>query len=283
MYQINDFSRVTESKSAYAAGNINLLFYDLPKHFSDEYKSYDSPRLCTIIDGTKEVRINQSENFIYKKDRFVLLPPHSNVYMFMPEHTKALVYEFSDRMIDEVSQKVSENLCIEISKKVKYETFLLESLTRRIEVLNKRAQEIIMERESNMRFLIDLIGQEMVYELLKIKGCYEIIAHHHHHPINRAIRIMNSANGELMTVSEIAQEVNMSLSNFSQQFKLITEHTPKDYMTHIKLLKSVKFLKSLSVTDTAFELGYDNISHFIRLFKAQYGVTPKQYQMNRKV
>ncbi|SCP94824.1 Helix-turn-helix domain-containing protein [Anaerobium acetethylicum] len=73
----------------------------------------------------------------------------------------------------------------------------------------------------------------------------------------------------------------MSPSNFSQQFKLITDQTPKEYMTRLRLMKAKQFLKNLSVTDTAYELGYDNISHFIRLFKQEYGMTPKQYQLNQ--
>jgi AraC-like DNA-binding protein len=33
-----------------------------------------------------------------------------------------------------------------------------------------------------------------------------------------------------------------------------------------------------SVTEAAFDLGYENISYFISLFKDRYGVTPKQYK-----
>lgn len=283
MHQISDFSRMTESKSAYAAGSINLLFYDLPKYFNDEYRTYDSPRLCTILEGSKELSVNQSENFIYKKDSFVLLPPHANVNLYMPEDTKALVYEFGDQIIDAVTQKVSEYLQIEVSSHVKYETFLLKALTKRIDALSKRIQEIFYENDVNKTFLIDLACQEMVYELLKIQGCHEIIYHHHHHPINRAIKLMNSSKGEFLSIHEIAEEVNMSHSNFSQQFKIIMNKTPKDYITALRLEKSKSYLNNLTVTDTAFELGYDNISHFIRLFKQEYGVTPKQYQMSQSV
>jgi len=35
----------------------------------------------------------------------------------------------------------------------------------------------------------------------------------------------------------------------------------------------------MSVTDVAFELGYENPSHFIKLFKYEYKITPKQYQL----
>jgi len=278
MYKIHNFNKVAETEYAFATDSLNLLYYDLPKNYRDEYRSYDSPRLCTIIDGTKNVSINQSEHFVYNKNQFILLPPHSNVYMSMRNATKALVYEFSDHLIDGVSQKVSTNLGIEQPKDISYKTFSLNTLSQRLDSLQHRVQDIMIEEDVNMRFLVDITSQELVYELMKIQGCHDIIHHHQHHPINKAIRLMNANQGNNLSISDIAEEVNMSLSNFSQKFKLITNQCPKDYITKLRLIKSRQYLRNLSVTDTALEVGYDNISYFIRLFKKEYGITPKQYQ-----
>nr|WP_202436306.1 helix-turn-helix transcriptional regulator [Vibrio eleionomae] len=256
-----------------------MLYYDLPKHYNDEYRSYDAPRLCTIIDGAKTVSINQSEQFVYNRDQFILLPPHSNVYMSMSEYTRALVYEFSDQLINDVNQKVSSQLEIEPSKNITYSTFFLDSISHRLSALQDRMQEIMAERDLNMKFLVDITCQELVYELMKIQGCHEIIQHHQHHPINKAIRLMNSTQGNYMSISDIAEEVDMSISNFSQKFKFITNQCPKDYFTRLRLQKSRQYLRHLSVTDTAYEVGYDNISYYIRQFKKEYGLTPKQYQL----
>ncbi|WP_068712188.1 helix-turn-helix transcriptional regulator [Vibrio tritonius] len=279
MDKISNFNKVAETEYAFSTDSINLMYYDLPKHFCDEYRSYDSPRLCTIISGSKTVSINQSERFVYGKEQFILLPPHSNVYMSMPEYTKALVYEFSDHLIDDVNQKVSANLQIELAKDITYSTFFLDSISHRLTALQSRMQEIMVEEDANMKFLVDITSQELVYELMKIQGCHDIIQHHQHHPINKAIRLMNSTQGNHMSISDIAEEVDMSLSNFSQKFKLITNQCPKDYLTKLRLKKSRQYLRNLSVTDTAYETGYDNISHYIRLFKKEYGITPKQYQL----
>jgi AraC-like DNA-binding protein len=129
-----------------------------------------------------------------------------------------------------------------------------------------------------MRFLLNLNSQEMVYELVKEQGCFEIISKHNQHPINRAVRLMRTDLGKRMTVSDVAEEVGMSISNFSQRFKSVTDKTPKSYLKELKLSQAKQLLGQLSVTDTAMEVGYDNISHFIRLFKEEYGLTPKQYQ-----
>jgi AraC-like DNA-binding protein len=279
MHRISNFSRIAENEYAISTGSLNILYYALPKHFSDHYRSYDAPRLCTILNGEKRVSVNQSDNFVYNKDQFILLPPHSNVHMTMPESTQALVYEFGDQIIDYVGQKVSENLQLEVSKDINYSTFELCEYSDRTATLHSRIQDILLDQDTNMRFLIDLSCQEIVYELMKLKGCNDIIQHHKNHPVNKAIRLFSSPANTEMSISDIAEEVGMSLSNFSQKFKLVTNFTPKEYMTRIRLQKSKLHLKSMSVTNTAYEVGYDNISHFIRLFKKEYGVTPKQYQL----
>lgn len=281
MFRIQSFSRTDETQFSLLTSNVNLLYYDLPKNFSDEYRSYDSARLCTIIQGSKGVSINNSERFVYNHKQFILLPPHSIVFMSMAEYTRALVYEFNDALIDEVYQQVSDMLQLNIVQDISYSPFRLETLTDRLCSLHRRTQQIIMEDDVNIDFLLGLTSQEIIYELIKIKGCHEIIYHHQKHPINKAIRIMNSSEGNRMSISEIADSVGMSLSLFSQKFKAITSLPPRDYIRKLRLRKSIEYLQEMSVTDTAYELGFENISHYIKIFKQEYGITPKQYRLTK--
>ncbi|MGY5708961.1 helix-turn-helix domain-containing protein [Vibrio cincinnatiensis] len=59
----------------------------------------------------------------------------------------------------------------------------------------------------------------------------------------------------------------------------MTGQTPTAYLTEIKLQQAKPLLRQVSVTEAALELGYENISYFIRLFKNKFGLTPKQYQV----
>ncbi|MCY9872680.1 helix-turn-helix transcriptional regulator [Vibrio barjaei] len=278
MHKLNSFSRVAEREYALSTGSLNLLYYDLPKDFHDEYRSYDAPRLCTILKGTKSVSVNQSQSFQYNRDQFVLLPPNSNIYMKMPEYTKALVYEFDEQMIEGVSQRVADTLEVDSPTALESQSFAVNSIDKRIEKLHTRMQEILREQEACMDFLIDLTGQELVFELLRNNTCQSIISNHRSHPISKAIRIMNSPMGLKMTLAQVAEEVGLSQSSFSQKFKAATQLSPKQYLTQVRLQSSKRSLNKLSVTDAAYEAGYDNISHYIRLFKNAYGLTPKQYQ-----
>ncbi len=279
---INSFCRIDENQQALSSPLVNLFYYDLPKYFQDEYRAYDLPRFCTILQGSKQVQINQSESFTYHKDKFILLPPHAKVFMSMPEHTHALVYEFSDKIINQVKQQVADLLEYTPPDEFDYQSFKTDLIQDRLLILHQRIQEILTNGDLNVRFLIDLTCQEIVYELIKMQGCHSLLHHSQNHPITRAIRMMKSDSGLRMSISDIADDLNMSLANFSQKFKQITNQSPREYLTHIKLNKSKQCLEHLSVTDTALEVGYENISHFIRLFKNEFGLTPKQYQLNNE-
>ncbi|EOG9061170.1 hypothetical protein ACLK5F_001927 [Vibrio fluvialis] len=77
MKTLNSFRRIDETEYALSTDKVNMLYYHLPKHFQGEYRSYETPRLCTILQGSKDVRINQSQQFTYRKEQCVLLPPHA--------------------------------------------------------------------------------------------------------------------------------------------------------------------------------------------------------------
>ncbi|NGZ13922.1 helix-turn-helix transcriptional regulator [Vibrio aestuarianus] len=283
MKSLNSFCRIAETEYALSTDKVNILYYDLPKHFHDEYRSYDAPRLCTILQGHKEVVINQAEQFSYQREQCVLLPPHSTVYMSMTEYTKALVYEFSDEIVDGVRSQVSEQLEVDCEVKFDHNQFQLEQLQDQLLNTHVRVQSILQSRDNNITFLLDLTCQELVYELLKRQGCHDILHHYKNHPINRVISLMKSNQGQVMSISDFAEEVNMSLPNFSQKFKMITTQSPKEFMTKVRLTKAKRYLSSMSVTDTALELGYENISHFIRLFKKEFGITPKQFKLTQEL
>lgn len=103
---LNDFNRNLELIDGMETDYIKLLYYDLPT-MSCDYKSYEYPRLCTIIEGCKHVSVNSDTKFTYKPGQFILLPPYSNVHMDIDVPTKALVFELNDNLLKDVIDKIS--------------------------------------------------------------------------------------------------------------------------------------------------------------------------------
>lgn len=63
--------------------------------------------------------------------------------------------------------------------------------------------------------------------------------------------------------------------------KSVTGLTPSEYVNQIRIEYAAHLLRSdeVSIDEVIASCGFDNNSYFYRLFKRQYGVTPRQYRL----
>ena len=271
-----NFNRDLELADGLETEYIKLLYYDLSPMNCD-YKSYEYNRLCTIIEGYKIISMNEDRKFTYKPGQFLLLPPHSNIHMNIEVSTKALVIELNENLLKSVIEKISVDMEADYDLLNKDRFFLGNIQDELGKCLNKLT-EISTQADKNKEFLLDLSAQELVYRLIKIKGIQQIFNLENNHPIHKSIQYIHDKIMEPISISQLAYDLNMSETNFSNSFKKIYGITPKEYITNQKLAQAKGMLRNQNVTEVAYNLGYENISHFIALFKAKYGITPKQYK-----
>lgn len=271
---MNKFDRNLELSDGLETEYLRLLYYDFNKYYNDIYKSYEYKRLCTIIDGEKKVKINGSEDIIYNSNQYLILPPHSSVEMEINKPTKALVLEINDKLIDDVIKNIDYDIDFSKNKQLDY---LLQNKTKSLNDPIKKIIDLSATKEYKKEFLIDLYAQEMMFKLITNTKTNKIITENFNNPINLSTKIMKEKFKEKITISDIASELNMSVANFSSKFKKVMNMTPNDYLTNIKLQEAKKLLRTKNVTEVAYDLGYENISYFILLFKRKFGLTPKQY------
>jgi len=276
---MNRFDRNIELCDGLETDFIKVLYYEFPEYYRDIYRSYEYYRVCTIIEGNKHVEVDNMESFVYDKDQFIVLPPESTVSMEIATPTRALVLEISDRLIDDISSRVCLDLDI---GKAPLDNDEQPIFRRNSDFIKEELGKITLTalaNRNNKEFLIDLYVQEMTYKLLNCMGSHMIMQGRTDNPIGKAIDIMKSSVDKDVDITGIARSLGMSPPQFSTKFKKITGLAPNLYFTHIKLNEARKMLKNKSVTEVSLDLGYDNISHFIRLFNDKFGITPKQFQM----
>ena len=71
-----------------------------------------------------------------------------------------------------------------------------------------------------------------------------------------------------------------SQSYFSYLFKSITSKTFIEYLNQLRILKAMELLKTTDkrVLDICYEVGYNNVNNFNRLFRQQTGTSPLVYR-----
>ena len=84
-----------------------------------------------------------------------------------------------------------------------------------------------------------------------------------------------------LTIADFANLSGRSLSTFNRDFKRKYGKPPKQWLITKKMTEANNLLaKGLNVTSCALEVGYSNVSHFIKAYKAIYGKTPKEIKNN---
>jgi AraC-like DNA-binding protein len=81
-----------------------------------------------------------------------------------------------------------------------------------------------------------------------------------------------------LSMNELTRLSGRSLSAFKRDFEEHF-HTSPGHWIRRKRLEHAHFLlrnTSKNVSEVSMEIGYESVSHFIKAYKAQYGVTPKQ-------
>ena len=76
---------------------------------------------------------------------------------------------------------------------------------------------------------------------------------------------------------DAATTMNISYRRLQQKLKALTGMTPKRYQRSIKLAKARELLKSgqfETVTEVMYQLGFDNLHYFSKLYKEEFGVKP---------
>lgn len=82
-----------------------------------------------------------------------------------------------------------------------------------------------------------------------------------------------------VSMKEMIRVTNMSNTAFSMAFKKTYRLTFKEYLLNIRVGYACKLLTeaSLSISQIAFNCGFENISNFNRQFKKLKGLTPSHF------
>ncbi|GAB7086570.1 hybrid sensor histidine kinase/response regulator transcription factor [Marinifilum fragile] len=81
-------------------------------------------------------------------------------------------------------------------------------------------------------------------------------------------------------LEDLAEPLNMSYSNIYRKFQALTDKTLVDFMRSFRLKKAIPLLvkHNFTISEIAFQIGFNDPKYFSKCFKKEYGVTPKQYK-----
>jgi signal transduction histidine kinase/ligand-binding sensor domain-containing protein/DNA-binding response OmpR family regulator len=82
------------------------------------------------------------------------------------------------------------------------------------------------------------------------------------------------------SVEAFAQQFRMSRVQLHRKIKALTNQSPGEFIRTLRLRAAAKLLEQdkYTVTEVAYEVGFNNLSYFAKCFREQFGVLPSEYE-----
>ena len=98
--------------------------------------------------------------------------------------------------------------------------------------------------------------------------------------IARVLRQMESSFAQPHTLASLARIAGLSRYHFLRTFKCVTGITPHQWLLRARLRDAAQRLarRADAVTEIALDTGFEDLSNFIRSFRAEFGVSPRRYR-----
>ena len=98
--------------------------------------------------------------------------------------------------------------------------------------------------------------------------------------ITRAKEFIKTNQGEDISLGDVAKAVNTSTFYFCKMFKKATGLNFTDYLSRIRIEKAKNLLlnPNLRISEIAYEVGFQSLTHFNRVFRKLAGQSPTEYR-----
>jgi AraC-like DNA-binding protein len=98
--------------------------------------------------------------------------------------------------------------------------------------------------------------------------------------IDEARSILETTFSRQHSLTQIAKSVGMAPYHFAHIFAELAGMPPHRYLLSVRLQAAANLLgDGVDVTTTCFEIGFNNLSHFTRMFRREFGCSPSRFRI----
>jgi AraC-like DNA-binding protein/ligand-binding sensor protein len=137
-------------------------------------------------------------------------------------------------------------------------------------VLTSRQHESVIKLLSIFAQHLSMVGNQVVVQQENAEP--PVIA--------RAKQFIHEHQAEDLSLGQVAKAVNTSTFYFCKIFKKMTGINFTDYLSRVRIEKAKNLLlnPNLRVSEIAYEVGFQSLTHFNRVFKKIIGQSPTRYR-----
>nr|WP_294898408.1 AraC family transcriptional regulator [uncultured Pedobacter sp.] len=254
------------------------FFPDAKYQFIEENDGREEYVLIYCVKGYGVAVINYKIFHISPGD-FFLIPAHTPFSYYADKIKPWSIYWFFFK--GEAIQEVSD-LFIKYAKS--YKGYLPYN-EERIKLFNRIYKCLEQGYGQENLILINMCLLNLVSSFVLITADNNATADKFQLLVNSSIQFMKENIERNLNLTEIATNVNLSVSHFSSIFKRVTGLSPMNYYNDIKIQKACEYLKynDALVKEISYKLGIFDVHYFSRLFVKTMGITPLKFRAQNRI
>jgi len=203
-----------------------------------------------------------------------------------------------------VGSRGSESVCLSVDRRM-MECFLPPSLIvrdagQRVPVFLGRLQSQALldcardvatelrERRPGYELVVDGLAMRMLVEAMRMWPAHKVemcdvdwTPRLPRRDFVRAYEFMRWCRKDEFRLDQLSRLLGTSEVHFARLFRAAAKESPASFFNRLLLHRSVEMLRdrSLSVKEVGYELGFKTSSHFVAVFRREFGTTPQGYRM----
>jgi len=140
------------------------------------------------------------------------------------------------------------------------------------------------ERLIELLNILQYLANTTEYKILNTGDRNFDFSHKDEDRINQVYEFVEKNYKNEINMQEVADLTNLTIPSFCRYFKKITHITYTDFVNEYRINQACRLLhRNISITDACYGVGFNNISHFSKIFKQIKGKSPREYRLELKI
>lgn len=252
---------------------------------------FANPIVCRMITGHKVMRVGHSAPFHFVPGESMMVPPDKLLEIEFPfaepdSPTACMCIEIDREKVDDILERINASRRKAGHRRdlfLNWNAFALYKGDEAIDRQLDRLMRLYEEEHSEFRdVLIDTKLSGLVVRLLQSQAKHLLIESTGNVPdtgLNAAARFIMENPDSRIDPEQLARIAGMSTATFFRHFRAKFGTTPSRFANQARIHRAREMLTGnrTTVTEVAFDVGFQSVGHFVRVFKQVTGETPGDY------
>jgi AraC-like DNA-binding protein len=282
---------LVENRLSFAGPNSELSIYDTYDAAHRVGLGAGPLTYCGMVAGKKIMHdFSDQDGKAFLPHESYVMPPGEYVEIDFPEAresrpTTCLTIEIPRERIEQVSERMRDVISFDgVEHDWEYQSQIIHNHhTSDTQSLLDRLVALFTQNHPDKEILVDLGVTELIVKLLRQQGRDVLLSYCKNKPdtsgVTAVLHYLEHYYAVPLDIDDLAKKVCMSRSRFYVEFKKQLGCSPGEYQQQLRLKNAAEMIRTgHSISETCYDMGFNDLSHFSRRFTKFFGSTPRQFQ-----